>query len=162
MNAPTSPPLLWRFAALSLAALMLSGCATPVSSNRYVRGTVMQEMQIEYAVVESVRRVKIDAAEDNAGKGAGMALGAVAGSSLGSSLRDAAAGAIAGAIVGGVAGILADRSANEQEGVEIVYRLDNGQVRALVQGLEGSEDIRPGDRIRIVKGQYTVRAVKQQ
>jgi len=143
-----------------LAALAMAGCATSVSPNSYVRGSAMSEMHVELATVEAVRRVKIEAQDKGVGAGAGAAMGAIAGSSLGSGVHDAAAGAIAGALVGGVAGLLADRAANEREGVEIIYRLDNGQTRALVQGLEGSEDIRPGDRIRLIKGQYTVRAVK--
>lgn len=147
-------------AGMVLASVVAAGCATSVSPNAYVRGSAMSEMQVELATVEAVRRVKIEAPEKGVGGGAGAAVGAIAGSSIGSSPRDAAAGAIAGAIVGGVAGILADRAANEREGVEIIYRLDNGQTRALVQGLEGSEDIKPGDRIRLIKGQYTTRAVK--
>ncbi|MCX7689100.1 MAG: glycine zipper domain-containing protein [Fimbriimonadales bacterium] len=148
--------------ALSILAVasLLGGCATSVSPNSYVRSSVMSEMNVELATVEAVRRVKIEAPQNGTGAGAGSALGAVAGSSLGSSPRDAVAGAIAGAVIGGVAGRLADRAANEREGVEIIYRLDNGQVKALIQGLEGSEDIKPGDRIRLIKGQYTVRAVK--
>lgn len=147
-------------AAPMLAAAVLAGCATSVSPNAYVRGSAMSEMHVELATVEAVRRVKIEAQDKGVGAGAGAAMGAIAGSSLGSGVHDAAAGAIAGALVGGVAGLLADRAANEREGVEIIYRLDNGQTRALVQGLEGSEDIKPGDRIRLIKGQYTTRAVK--
>lgn len=138
----------------------LMGCASSPSANTYVRASVMSEMRVELATVEAVRRVRIEAPQNGAGTGVGVAAGAIAGSSLGGNVRDAAAGAIAGALVGGVAGLLTDRAANNQDGLEIVYRLDAGETRVLVQGLEGSEDIKQGDRIRLIKGQYTTRAVK--
>lgn len=48
-----------------------------------------------------------------------------------------------------------------KDGVEIIYRLDDtGETKALVQGVDGSEEIKPGDRVRIMKMGGQVRAVK--
>ena len=147
-------------AAVIGASAVLMGCASSPSANTYVRSSVMSEMRVELATVEAVRRVRIESGQGGVGTGAGAAVGAIAGSGLGSNVRDAAVGAIAGAVVGGVAGLLTDRAVNNHEGLEIVYRLESGDTRVLVQALEGSEDIKQGDRIRLIKGQYTTRAVK--
>lgn len=148
--------------ALSCVALLASGCASNMSSNNYARVAAMQEMDVELATVISVRPVKIEAPSHAGGAGgtAGAGIGAVAGSSIGEG-RGSLVGMIAGAVIGGVIGAIADKAANSKDGIEIIYRLDDtGETKALVQGVEGSEDIKPGDRVRIMKMGSQVRAVK--
>jgi outer membrane lipoprotein SlyB len=147
---------------LVVAPLALVACASgrDVAADRYPAPSVMQEMVVEYGTVLEVRRVKIDGSRGQTGAGVGAALGATAGSSIGSGGRDALAGAIVGAVAGGLVGAAVEKSASQTDGIEIVYRLDNGQTRALVQGLEGSGDIRPGDRIRITRNAGGARAVR--
>lgn len=147
---------------LSCVALVATGCASNMSANDYARVAAMQEMDVKLATVISVRPVKIEAPSRSGGAGGatGAGIGAVAGSGMGSG-RGSLVGAIAGALVGGVVGVIAEKAANSTDGVEIIYQLDDtGETKALVQGAEGSEDIKPGDRVRIMKMGGQVRAVK--
>lgn len=144
------------------AVLLVSGCASTMSANDYGRSAAMQEMEVKLATVLSVRPVRIEAPEHAGGAGGatGASLGAIAGSNVGSG-RGSLAGAIAGALIGGVIGVVADKAANTREGIEIVYRLDDtGETKALVQGRDESAEIKPGDRVRIMKMGSRVRAVK--
>lgn len=113
----------------------LSACATsnPDVVNRYQaqRMAVVQD-----ATVLSVRPVTIDGQQSGIGTVAGGVAGGIAGSSIGG-YRDGAVGAVLGAVVGGVIGNAVERGATQENGVEILVQLRNGERRSIVQGLGG-------------------------
>jgi outer membrane lipoprotein SlyB len=73
--------------------------------------------------------------------------GGIGGSYIGSG-RGSAIGAVAGALLGGIAGAAAEQGVTRREGVEITVRLDNGDLRAIVQ--EADEAFKPGERVRLL------------
>jgi outer membrane lipoprotein SlyB len=136
-----------------LAALtILSGCAYQAGSpDTYYGAQTGQEQSVRFAVVESVRAVRIDASNGRpTGLGAvgGGVVGAVAGSAIGGG-----SGSIVTGVVGGIAGALAgnaiENRAAIRDGLELTVRLDNGDMRAITQEATG-EVFQAGDRVRLL------------
>jgi outer membrane lipoprotein SlyB len=100
------------------------------------------------AVIESVRDVTIDRGQTGVGTGAGAVVGGIAGSTVGQG-RGSAVGAVLGAVVGGIAGQAIENNSSKVPGVELTVRLDNGELRAIVQETDGQQ-FRPGDRVRLL------------
>ncbi len=137
------------------AAIALAGCASSKSGSVYSREDARLEQTVRMGVVESVRSVSIEGTKTPIGAIAGGAAGGIGGSSIGSG-RASAVAAVAGAVAGGLLGAAAEEALTRKEGVEITVRLDNGELRAIVQ--EGDEPFKPGDRVRLlaVNGQTRV------
>ena len=135
--------------ALGLAVIAgMAGCATPSSSGAVYNASQAQREQIvRFGIVESVRQVTIQRPENGVGTLAGAGVGGVAGSAIGGG-RGSIVGAIVGAVAGGVAGNAIENSANHRPGYELTVRLDDGQMRAIVQ--EADEPFQPGERVRIL------------
>jgi outer membrane lipoprotein SlyB len=139
---------------------ILSGCATSQSANVYTTSNVMSRMAVKYASITSLKPVKLENPGSGVGGSAGASTGAIAGSGLGQG-RGSLVGMVAGAVVGGVAGAIADKAANSRDGLEIGYKLESTSEEFLVvQALEGSEDLKLGDRVRVIEGQYSTRVSK--
>lgn len=100
-------------------------------------------------VVESVREVAIEGSKGPVGTIAGGAIGGIAGANIGGG-RGSTVGSILGAVAGGVAGQAIERNVTQKKGVEITVRLENGELRAIVQ--EADETFRSGERVRLVSG----------
>ncbi len=133
--------------AAALVAAMV-GCATQSnSSGVYSAGQVQREQIVRLGTIESVRQVAIQRPESGVGTLAGAGVGGVAGSAVGGG-RGSIIGAIVGAVAGGVAGNAIENSANNRPGYELTVRLDDGQMRAIVQ--EADEAFSPGERVRIL------------
>ena len=98
-------------------------------------------------MVDSVRTVQIEGTKTPIGTLAGGAVGGIAGSGIGGG-SGRAVGAILGAVAGGLAGSAAEEGITRKDGYEITVRLNNGDLRAVVQ--EADEQFRPGDRVRLV------------
>jgi outer membrane lipoprotein SlyB len=139
----------------AVAAVALAGCASSKSGSVYSREDARQEQTVRMGVVESVRSVTIEGTKTPIGAIAGGAIGGIGGSAIGSG-RGAAVAAVAGAVAGGLLGAAAEEGLTRKEGVEITVRLDNGELRAIVQ--EADEPFKPGDRVRLlsVNGQTRV------
>ncbi len=134
-------------AALCVAATM-AGCATQSNSaGVYSPGQVQREQIVRLGTVESVRQVAIQRQDSGVGTVGGAALGGVAGSAIGAG-RGSIVGAIVGAVAGGVAGNAIEHSADQRPGLELTVRLDDGEMRAIVQ--EADEAFAPGERVRIL------------
>lgn len=133
-------------ALLTLAAL-LAGCATSRSGDVYSRGEALREQTVRLATVESVRPVTIEGTRSGIGAAAGGIAGGVAGSGVGSGRGSTIAGVL-GAVGGGVAGQAIEEGATRRRGVEITVRLDNGELRAIVQ--EETDKFAPGQRVRLL------------
>lgn len=130
-----------------LAAVLLAGCASSNSGSVYSRGETRREATVRTGVVESVRSVMIEGTKTPIGTIAGGAVGGIAGSTIGSG-RGSAVAAVLGAVAGGLAGSAVEEGATRKEGVEITVRLDNGEMRAIVQ--EADEQFKPGERVRLL------------
>ncbi len=141
---------------LICAVLALTGCVTtPNSGNVYRAGEAQNEQTVRMATVESVREVTIDKGASGVGKMSGGALGALAvGSNIGKG-NGAAAAAVVGAIAGGILGDNIENSLTNKKGLEITVKLDNGELRAIVQ--DADEAFKTGERVRLVSNGRTTR-----
>jgi outer membrane lipoprotein SlyB len=128
-------------------ALALSACATSNPNVVPVYGA--QRMSHVYdATVLSVRPITIDGSQSGIGAGAGAIAGGIAGSNVGGG-NGAVVGSVIGAVIGGVTGNAVERSATQQNGVEIIVQLRDGQRRAIVQG--ATPDVfAPGDPVILI------------
>jgi outer membrane lipoprotein SlyB len=144
-----------RLLLAAVAAVTLAGCASSKSGSVYSREDARREQTVRMGVVESVRSVSIEGTKSGIGAIAGGAAGGIGGSAVGSG-RGAAVAAVAGAVAGGLLGAAAEEGLTRREGVEVTVRLDNGELRAIVQ--EADEPFKPGDRVRLlsVNGQTRV------
>ena len=144
-----------RIVVAAVAAVTLAGCASSKSGSAYSREDARQEQTVRMGVVESVRSVTIEGTKTPIGTIAGGAIGGIGASAIGSG-RGSAVAAVAGAVAGGLLGAAAEEGLTRQEGVEITVRLDNGELRAIVQTAD--EPFKPGERVRLlsVNGQTRV------
>lgn len=133
-------------AALALSSL-LAGCATPRSGDVYSRDEALREQTVRLATVESVRPVTIQGTRSGIGAAAGGIVGGVAGSGVGSGRGSTIAGVL-GAVGGGVAGQAVEEGTTRKPGVEVTVRLQNGELRAIVQ--EETDKFVPGQRVRLI------------
>ncbi|MEB0138177.1 MULTISPECIES: glycine zipper 2TM domain-containing protein [unclassified Undibacterium] len=138
------------------ATSLLSACMSPSNSGSVYRaGQAQIEQNIRMAYVESVRNVTIDKGQTGVGTVAGAALGGIAaGKNIGGGSGAVAAG-IVGAIAGGVIGQKIEGSVSQKPGYEITVRLDNGEIKAIVQ--DADESFRSGERVRLLTSGGTTR-----
>jgi outer membrane lipoprotein SlyB len=134
--------------AAAAITIVVAGCATPSNSGAVYSGAQTQREQIvRFGIIESVRQVTIQHQDSGVGTLAGAGIGGVAGSAIGAG-RGSVVGAIVGAVAGGVAGNAIENSADRRPGYELTVRLENGEMRAIVQ--EADEPFAPGDHVRIL------------
>ena len=133
-------------AASALASI--AGCAS-VAPQDYSYSEARAVESVAYGTIESVRPVRLNEDHAPVGTVAGAAIGGIAGSTLGHGAGGALA-TILGAVGGGLAGNAIEHSVTAQNGEEIVIRLDNGSMIAVVQG--GSQGFEPGQRARVLTG----------
>jgi len=129
------------------AATILAGCATSKSGDVYSRDEALREQTVRLATVESVRPVTIQGTRSGIGAAAGGITGGVAGSGVGHGKGSTIAGVL-GAVGGGVAGQALEEGATRKNGVEITVRLENGELRAIVQ--EENDKFTTGQRVRLL------------
>ena len=141
--------------AAAAAAVALGGCASSKSGSVYSRDDARLEATVRLGIVESVRSVTIEGTKSGIGPASGAIAGGIGGGAIGHG-RGSAVGTVAGAVVGGIVGAAAEEGLTRREGVEITVRLDNGDLRAIVQ--EADEVFKPGERVRLVslRGQTRV------
>ena len=132
---------------VSAMAVVLSGCFTRESANVYGGQEAGREQTVRMATVDSVRRVTIQGKPSAVGAVAGGATGGIAGSTVGQG-KGSNVASILGAVAGGVAGKAIEEKVTSKEGLEITVRLDNGELRAIVQ--EADVDLKPGQRVRLL------------
>lgn len=134
------------FAVLGASAV-LAGCATSKSGDVYSRDEALKEQSVRLATVESVRPVTIQGTRSGIGAAAGGIAGGVAGSGVGHGKGSTIAGVL-GAVGGGVAGQAIEEGTTRRNGVEITVRLQNGELRAIVQ--EESDKFVAGQKVRLL------------
>lgn len=138
-------------------ATMLGGCASSMSSGAYTRTQARQVQEVQVGVVDSVRQVRIEGTKTPVGTVAGAAVGGIAGSNIGAG-KGSTVGAIVGAVAGGLAGAAIEEGVTQKPGLEITVKLDSGRMIAVTQ--EADEDIRPGDRVRVLSGGGATRVTR--
>lgn len=129
------------------AAATLAGCATSKSGDVYSRDEALREQSVRLATVESVRPVTIQGTRSGIGAASGAVVGGVAGTGVGHGRGSSIAGVL-GAVGGGVAGQAIEEGTTRKNGVEITVRLDNGELRAIVQ--EETDKFVAGQRVRLL------------
>jgi outer membrane lipoprotein SlyB len=129
------------------AAVLLFGCVSQKTGDVYSRDEALREQSVRRATVESVRPVKIEGTRSGVGAVAGGAVGGIAGSTVGTGKTSNVA-AVAGALGGGLAGQALEEGATRKNGVEITVRLDNGEMRAIVQ--DDSDKFVTGQKVRLL------------
>ena len=130
-----------------MALVILAGCASSNRGDVYSRGEARKEQTVRLATVESVRPVQIEGTRTPIGTVAGGALGGIAGSGVGGG-RGSAAAAVLGAVGGGLAGAAIEEGVTRKQGVEITVRLENGELRAIVQ--EETDKFVAGQKVRLL------------
>jgi len=119
----------------------LAGCV--VANPNAVSAYDAQRMStVIDATVLSVRPVTLQ------GRDSGVVIGGIAGSNVGGPRTGGIVG-IAGAVVGGLIGNAVERDATQQQAVEILLQLKNGDRRAVVQGI-GPDSFVPGDPVILI------------
>jgi outer membrane lipoprotein SlyB len=132
---------------LAATLAVLAGCASSNRGDVYSRGEARREQTVRLATVESVRPVTIEGTKTPIGAVAGGAVGGIAGSGVGHGRGSSIAGVL-GAVGGGLAGSALEEGATRKQGVEITVRLENGELRAIVQ--EESDKFVAGQKVRLL------------
>jgi outer membrane lipoprotein SlyB len=144
------------------AAMALSGCGTyetqqSTDTSSYPAYPAHRGSQQAYAygVVDRIEVVNRGAPSNIAGTVIGGIVGGLIGHQFGSGRGNTAA-TIAGAAGGAIAGSeIERRSRGPNETFRVTVRMDNGDLRVVVQ--DDITDLRPGDRVRI-EGNRIIRA----
>ncbi|HEY9101414.1 hypothetical protein [Chitinimonas sp.] len=145
MNALAPSRLL--LACLAGLSLVMTGCASSRSANVYNPSEALNEARVREGTVESIRPVKIQADSD-IGKIIGAVIGGVAvGGNVGKG-NGAVISGVLGAAAGGAAGNAIGKELNSKDGIELVLRMDNGEIIAVVQ--EADVAFAPGQKIRVI------------
>jgi outer membrane lipoprotein SlyB len=136
------------------AVVLVAGCAQGLGGGSYTREEARREQNVRMGTVESVRPVQIEGTRSGVGPAAGAVIGGIAGSGVGQG-RGSSVAAVLGGVAGGVAGQAIEQGATRRAGVEITVKLDNGELKAIVQ--EADETFRAGERVRILSDGRTSR-----
>jgi outer membrane lipoprotein SlyB len=128
-------------------AASLTGCV--VANPNTVSAYDAQRMStVVDATVLSVRPVTLQGRDTGVGTVSGAVIGGIAGSNVGGPRTGGIVG-IAGAVVGGLIGNAVERDATQQQGLEILLQLKNGDRRQVVQGA-GTDTFAAGDPVILV------------
>ncbi len=140
-----------------LCAATLTGCAS-VDPDTRPRHEAMQMAQVRDGTVVAVRKVKLDGSQTGLGATVGSVAGGVAGGSVGGR-RDSVVFATLGAVLGGVLGHAIERGAGQEEALELIIQLRNGERVAIVQR-QGDEKFRLGDPVMIITSGRSARVTR--
>ena len=146
--------LLALTAGMAAAAGLFSGCAHSTSGEVYSRNQTRVAQDVSVGTVESVKPVKIEGTRSGVGAAAGGVAGGVAGAQVGAGKGQILAG-LGGAAVGAVAGVVGEELITRETGQQIVVRMPDGHLIAVVQ--KADVTFNPGDRVRILKAGGTTR-----
>lgn len=146
--------------ALIAAAAFAGGCATQTTPNTrglgggdYNRAQARGVAAVEIGTIESVRAVRLDAAEGRATGVLVPAIGALAGGAIGNQVGKGdgkKVGAVLGALAGGYAGHAVQKQRDNIDGLEITVRIGSRLI-AVTQADEGI-GFHVGDRVQVIHG----------
>jgi outer membrane lipoprotein SlyB len=120
----------------SIAALgSLAACQT-ANPNVVSRYDAQRMSSVQDATVLSTRAVTLGGTNSGVGTVGGAVIGGIAGSNVGGPRTGGIVG-IVGAIAGGLIGNAIEKDATQQQAVEILLQLKNGDRRSIIQGVQG-------------------------
>jgi len=137
------------FITMLMISLLIIGCVSSRSGNVYSRDQARQAQTVKYGTIESIRTVEIEGTRSGVGAVAGGAAGGALGSAVGKGSGRTIA-TVVGAIAGGIAGHTTEEKLTEKQGIEILVKLDTGDLVSVVQ--EADVDFKIGDRVRVLTG----------
>lgn len=144
---------------LLFAPFILVGCASEKGGEVYSRDQVQQVQHFKVGTVESVHKVRIEGTKSPVGSTAGAVVGGIAGSGA-SQGKTGQVAAVIGAVVGGIAGAAAEEGYTRENGNEFSIKLEDGSFISVVQAVSKDEDIKAGDKVRVIENEGVARVVK--
>jgi outer membrane lipoprotein SlyB len=138
--------------------LLLGGCASEKGGDVYSRDQVQQVQHFKVGTVESTHKVRIEGTKSQVGTTAGTIVGGIAGSGAAQGKTGQVA-AVVGAIVGGMAGAAAEEGYTREDGIEYSIKLEDGNYISVVQAANKLEEIKAGDKVRIIENDGVTRVV---
>ena len=109
--------------------------------------------------VLAIRPVTVAGTQSGLGAMAGSMVGGVAASNMGGGGNQAAVAGMIGFVLGGLLGNAAEHAGTQEEAIEILVQLRNGERRAVVQA-KASESIAPGDSVIVITSGGRARITK--
>ncbi len=140
-------------------ALLLGACASEQGGEVYSRDQVRQVQHFKVGTVESVHKVRIEGTKSPIGTTAGTIVGGIAGSGA-SQGKTGQVAAVLGAVVGGVAGAAAEEAYTRENGIEMAIKLEDGSFISVVQAVNDKEEIKAGDKVRVIESDGVTRVTK--
>lgn len=141
-----------------LLVVLLAACSTS-SPDVIQRGDAQRLSTVSDAVVLSVRGVTVEGSQSGAGAVTGGVVGGLAGYSAGSNRVEGQIIGMLAATAGAVAGNAIERAGTQEDALEILVQLKNGDRKAIVQA-KGAEVFMPGDAVILVTTSGKVRVLK--
>ena len=132
----------------SIATLGTLGACQTANPDAVSRYDAQRMSSVQDATVLSIRPVTLQGRDSGVGTVGGAVIGGIAGSNVGGPRTGGIVG-IVGAIAGGLIGNAVERDATQQQAIEILVQLKNGDRRAVIQGI-GSETFAAGDPVIMI------------
>lgn len=132
----------------SIAALGTLGACQTANPDAVSRYDAQRMSSVQDATVLSIRPVTLQGRDTGVGTVGGAVIGGIAGSNVGGPRTGGIVG-IVGMIAGGLIGNAVERDATQQQAIEILVQLKNGDRRAVIQGV-GSEAFAAGDPVIMI------------
>ena len=134
--------------------MMMTGCARNIGASNYTAGSVGEAMTSYAGTIVSKRQVVVQDQDKLQNNTLGLVAGGVGGGLLGSTVgkgRGSTLAAVGGAAAGALAGAFAQQELSKQNALEYTIKLDSGQIKTVVQGLD--VNVEPGSRVILHIGQ---------
>lgn len=141
------------------APFILAACASEQGGEVYSRDQVRQVQHFKIGVVESMHKVRIEGTKTPIGSTAGAVVGGIAGSGAAQGKTGQVA-TVLGAVVGGITGAAAEEAYTRENGIEYAIKLEDGSHISVVQAANDKEDIKVGDKVRVIESDGVARVVK--
>jgi outer membrane lipoprotein SlyB len=109
--------------------------------------------------VEGTHKVRIEGTKSQVGTTAGSIVGGIAGSGAADG-RTGQVAAVLGAVVGGMVGSAAEEAYTRENGIEYTIELEDGNYISVVQAVNDKEEIKTGDKVRVIESDGVARVVK--
>lgn len=123
--------------AMIVGSVLLTGCARQISPDTYSASSIGEVSKTYNGVIVHARLVMVQDQERLQDNGLGIIGGAIAGGVVGNQFGHGSGNTLAtvgGALAGATAGAFAEKKLKEQNGMEYVVQLENGESRTVVQG----------------------------
>ena len=140
-------------------SLLLGACASEKGGDVYSRDQVRQVQHFKVGTVEGTHKVRIEGTKSQVGTTAGSIVGGIAGSGAADG-RTGQVAAVLGAVVGGMVGSAAEEGYTRENGIEYTIKLEDGNYISVVQAVNDKEEIKAGDKVRVIESDGVARVVK--